>query len=564
MGLGVFSNVRLPKLKLPTDFDYDAKNDLISGLKNSLKGAKKQFDFSPVKDVAKKNAEGISFSKIGEKFKSTYESSGVSNVISNSFPDMQFTELKQGVQAMKSLKEDDSITTKNPNEILNLSNTILGGTYEMKTSISSDEVQSDPAKYAGGTLPVVKKPTSGESVFKLEPDVNKEIENQTNIFGPKKDKFTGYLYDSLVTSVSSGGSTEDSAASEVNDILDGIAATGDAGSSEAETIKKGISDLSYDQKKALSKMDRDKLVKKLGIKDWESYFYSSDYSNSYTPEEAKVEMGGNVPISNASIAENPSDYVTYHGRVIKKTYLKKGTWWVLDSLQHPFDHIADLMGDEGLKKFGAMSDRLSNGVQVMRGMSLNNTGFNLESVHSYDLVSGGEGKFLEQQKSMATSDYISNDAKQIFKQNTGTSVDPTAKGGLLSLLDPNGDATAILMTNDTSSFNNIMGDMTSMFNRGREDEITMGSMGLDFGGINYRDMQETRSEPSYLKNVAYETKMEEGIRNGTMFNFQDSKVHAKLSGRIDTLNKGIDNPFNVDKEIKETDSIIDRIIKQIV
>ena len=49
-----------------------------------------------------------------------------------------------------------------------------------------------------------------------------------------------------------------------------------------------------------------------------------------------------------------------------------------------------------------------------------------------------------------------------------------------------------------------------------------------------------------------------------MFNFQDSKAHKKLSGRIDTLNKGIDNPFNVDKEIKENDTIIDRIIKQII
>lgn len=563
MGLGVFSNVHLPKLKLPSDFDYDAKSDLISGLKNSLKGAKKQFDFSPVKEVAKKNAEGISFSKIGEKFKSTYESSGVGNVISNSFPDMNFTDLKQGVQAMKSLKEDDSITTKNPNEILNLSDTILGGTYEMKTSISSDEVQSDPAKYAGGTLPVVKKPTAGDSVFKLYPDANKEIEDQTNIFGPKKDIFTGYLFDSLVTSKSSGGSTEAAATSEVNDILDGVAATGDAGSEKAKEVKKGITNISYDQKKALNKMDQEKVIKELGIQDWESYFYSSENTETYNPEDMEKEIKGqHTPISNYDMAQNPSDYVTYHGRVIKKSYLNKGTWWVLDMLQHPFDHIADLMGEERLQKFGAFSDRLSNGVKQMRDMSLNNTGFNLDTIKGYDVNDGGAGKFLEEQKGMATSEYVSKDAEQIFKRNTGESVNMSNPTSILSLFTGNYEDIPSF-TQDNSEFNNMMGSMTKMFNNGRDGEIAMGSMGLDFSGINYRDMQEMRSEPSYLKNVAYESKVEENIRNG--FSLSHGEDHkSKWEVRVDTLNKGIDNPFNVDKEIKENDTIIDRIIKQII
>ena len=164
---------------------------------------------------------------------------------------------------------------------------------------------------------------------------------------------------------------------------------------------------------------------------------------------------------------------------------------------------------------------------------------------------------------MATSEYVSKDAEQIFKRNTGESVNMSNPTSILSLFTGNYEDIPSF-TQDNSEFNNMMGSMTKMFNNGRDGEITMGSMGLDFSGINYRDMQEMRSEPSYLKNVAYETKMEEGIRNGTMFNFQDSKAHEKLAGRIDTLNKGIDNPFNVDKEIKENDTIIDRIIKQII
>ena len=561
MGLGVFSGVNMPKLKIPAleNFGVDTKGDLITGFKDAFKGAKKQFDFTPVKDVAAKNAKGVSFSGIADKFKETVKASGVPDIIANSFPDQNFGDIKQGVQLMKSLKPDYSVENKDPQSIIDESRLLIKDPPDV--SVSVDQIMSNPEKYAGGTVNAnTNDLNSGYSVFKLYPDANEEIKQQADIFGPKKDMFTGYLYDSLVTTTVSNDSNDFAATSEVNNILDGFASSGVEGSGEAKEMKTKIQNLSYDQKKAVNEMDRDKLVKKLGIKDWESYFYSSENTGKYTPEQMQNEFQTSGEITNFDIASNPADYVTYHGRVIKKSYLNKGMWWVLDMFQHPFDHVADLMGEERLAKFGAFSDSLTEANQKMRTMSVGRDGFNMDALHKFDVEIGGEGKFLEQQKEMATSDYISNDAKQIFKRESGSNVDPSKKGGILEILSGNKDA---VITMDMSSFDNIMGDMTGMFNQGRGDEVTVGSMGLDYSGINYRDMLETRSDPSYLKNVAYESKVEENIRNGFIFNrYDDHKSNWEV--RLDTINKGVDNPFNVDKEIDKNSGIIERIIKQIL